>query len=61
MKCQRCTEADEAPRGQGATTENAGQYLKEEQRSPRGCLAGRMQLAFHHGLPSPVLKNRRLS
>ena len=26
------------------------EYLKEEQRRPRGCIAGRMQLAFHHGL-----------
>jgi len=28
------------------------EYLKEEQRSPRGCIAGRMQLEFHHGLLS---------
>ena len=27
------------------------EYLREEQRRPRGCIAGRMQLAFHHGLP----------
>jgi hypothetical protein len=26
------------------------EYLSEEQRSRRGCIAGRMQLAFHHGL-----------
>jgi hypothetical protein len=26
------------------------EYLREEQRRPRGCIAGRMQLAFHHGL-----------
>jgi hypothetical protein len=24
--------------------------LSEEQRRQRGCIAGRMQLAFHHGL-----------
>jgi hypothetical protein len=28
--------------------------LREEQRSQRGCIAGRMQLEFHHGLLSPV-------
>jgi DNA-binding beta-propeller fold protein YncE len=27
------------------------EYWREEQRSRRGCIAGRMQLAFHHGLP----------
>src|SRR5438552_320427 len=26
------------------------EYLREEQRSQRGCLAGRMQPEFHHGL-----------
>ena len=26
------------------------EYLREEQRSPRGCIARRMQPAFHHGL-----------
>ena len=26
------------------------EYLNEEQRSQRGCIAGRMQLAFYHGL-----------
>jgi len=31
------------------------EYLREEQRSQRGCIAGRMQLEFHHGL----LKLRR--
>src|SRR5204862_1072950 len=25
-------------------------YVREEQRSQRGCIAGRMQLALHHGL-----------
>src|SRR5205814_3336795 len=25
-------------------------YVREEQRSQRGCIAGRMQAAFHHGL-----------
>ena len=27
------------------------EYLREEQRSQRGCIAGRMQPDFHHGLP----------
>ena len=26
------------------------EYLREEQRSQRGCIAGRMQPDFHHGL-----------
>src|SRR5437867_5206015 len=26
------------------------EYLREEQRSQRGCIAGRMQPEFHHGL-----------
>jgi hypothetical protein len=54
----RSTEGGEAPDWQGATTENTGQYLREEQRrqarGPRrafrsalgwetGCIAGRMQ------------------
>jgi hypothetical protein len=38
------------PRFTGATTENTGSYLKEEHRSRRGCIGGRMQPAFHHGL-----------
>ena len=50
VKVWRRTETGEAPRGQGATTENTGLYLKEEQRSPRGCIARRMQPDFHHGL-----------
>ena len=51
-------------RWQGATSENIGQYVSEEQRSQargpqrarqrvgveEGCIAGRMQLDFHHGL-----------
>jgi hypothetical protein len=65
VKVWRRTETGEAPRRQGATTENIGQYLREEQRSQRpgspprvfqrggverGCFAGRMQPDFHHGL-----------
>ena len=50
MKGWRGTETGEAPRGQGATTENTGEYLREEQRSPRGSIARRMQSDFHHGL-----------
>ena len=41
-KSRRSTETGEAPRSQGATTENIQQYLMEEQRSERGCIAGRM-------------------
>ena len=29
---------------------NYREYLNEEQRSQTGCIAGRMQLDFHHGL-----------
>jgi hypothetical protein len=32
----------DAPRGQGPTIENIGPHLKEEQRSPRGLIAGLM-------------------
>src|SRR5439155_959304 len=31
------------------------EYLREEQRSQRGCIAGRMQLEFHRGLACGVL------
>jgi hypothetical protein len=41
-KSRRSAETGEAPRSQGATTENIEQYLMEEQRSERGCIAGRM-------------------
>ena len=63
VKVWRCTETGEAPRGQGATTENIGPCLREEQRSPapgpqrgsrvgveQGCIARRMQPDFHLGL-----------
>src|SRR5712691_4365952 len=30
------------------------EYLSEEQRSHRGCIAGRMQPDFHHGLVRPA-------
>jgi hypothetical protein len=29
------------------------EYLREEQRSQRGCIARRMQPDFHHGLLNP--------
>ena len=35
------TEGGEAPGGQGATTENIGSYLREEQGRQPGCIAGR--------------------
>jgi hypothetical protein len=31
------------------------EYLSEEQRRRRGCIARRMQPEFHHGLPAPGL------
>ena len=31
------------------------EYLREEQRSRRGCIARRMQPAFHHGLLAAVV------
>src|SRR5574341_1078674 len=43
-------ETREAPRSQGATTESIGQYSSEEQRRERGCIACRMQQAFHQVL-----------
>src|SRR5258708_12370342 len=37
------------------------EYLREEQRSQRGCIAGRMQPEFHHGLLSSTnMDYRRL-
>jgi hypothetical protein len=50
----RRTEGGEAPAPPGATTENTGLYLKEEQRRAAGCIAGRMQRHFHHGLLARV-------
>jgi hypothetical protein len=50
LKSGVSTEAGEAPAGQGATTENIGNIRREEQRRPAGCIAGRMQPDFHHGL-----------
>jgi hypothetical protein len=47
---RRRTEGAEAPRRQGATTENTGQHLRKEHRSRRGCIGGRMQPVFHYGL-----------
>ena len=49
-KGRRRIEGGDAPGWQGVTTENIGQYLREEQRSQAGCSAGRMQPAFCHGL-----------
>jgi hypothetical protein len=40
VEARRSTETGEAPRSQGVTTENVEQYLMEEQRSERGCIAG---------------------
>ena len=31
------------------------EYVREEQRSQRGCIAGRMQLEFHHGLLAAIV------
>jgi len=35
------------------------EYLKEEQHSQRGCIAGRMQAEFHHGLLTPQTPERK--
>src|SRR5436190_16125373 len=35
------------------------EYLREEQRSPRGCIARRMQPDFHHGLLAPAQRAPR--
>ncbi len=48
------TEGGEALRGHGVTTENIRAYLMEEQRRPRGCIAGRMPAL----LPPRVAKTR---
>src|SRR6266536_4530829 len=40
------------------------EYLREEQRSQRGCIAGRMQLEFHHGLlrnATPIVRRESAS
>ena len=34
------------------------EYLREEQRSQRGWIAGRMQSDFHHGLPGVCARNQ---
>jgi len=42
---RRRTEGGQAPGWQGATAENTGsyrEYLREEQHSQAGCIAGRM-------------------
>ena len=46
----RCTETGEAPGSRGATREHAGLHVTEEQQSEAGCIAGRMQREFRHGL-----------
>src|SRR5206468_5537107 len=35
------------------------EYVREEQRSQRGCIAGRMQPEFHHGLLEVYRGGRR--
>ena len=50
---RRCTESGDAPGWQGATTENTGEYLREEQRRQAGCSAARMQMELLHGLFKP--------
>ena len=54
VKVARGTEGGDAPVSQGATSENTGLYLNEEQRREAGCSAGRMQRHFHHGLLDKV-------
>jgi len=50
VQVRRGTESGDAPGRQDATTENYRPYLREEQRSPTGCSAARMQTELHHGL-----------
>ena len=63
VKVWRRTETGEAPRGPQRGSRVGGpapparrddreyrEYLSEEQRSRRGCIARRMQPDFHHGL-----------
>ena len=55
VKVAASTEGDEARRGQGATTENIQPYLREEQRSSRGCIVGRMpSLLFTTGCQAGI-------
>src|SRR6266513_6158183 len=35
------------------------EYVSEEQRSQRGCIAGRMQAGFHRGLPGVSMSDER--
>ena len=60
VKVARGTETGEAPGWQGATRENTGLYVTEEQCWRAGCLAGRMQRDFHHGLLAVVRESRRV-
>ena len=46
----RCTEIGGAPAWQGATREQIGAFVTEEQRRKAGCSANRMQRGFCHGL-----------
>ena len=46
----RCTEIGAAPGWQGATREQIGAFVTEEQRRQTGCSANRMQWGFYHGL-----------
>ena len=50
----RCIEIGGAPAWQGATREQIGGFVTEEQRRHAGCSANRMQRGFHHGLLSPA-------
>ena len=46
----RCTEIGAGPGWQGATREQIGAFVTEEQRWQPGCSANRMQRGFYHGL-----------
>jgi hypothetical protein len=37
------------------------EYLREEQRSQRGCIAVRMQMELHYGLPRPCYRIAAMS
>jgi len=50
VKVWRRTETGEAPRPARRDDREYREYLSEEQRSRRGCIARRMQPDVHHGL-----------
>ena len=50
---RRTETGPQAPGWQGETNEHIRRYVSEEQHSQTGCMAGRMQRGFRHGLLHP--------